>query len=99
MKYYHGYFYLLKLTILIIVILMSLKIIDVNDDYLLIIDSIFKFSLGLFIIYFFTNHKFTNMDDHDRILIILSGLILILLIKYIKLFNIFKKLFKNDQTK
>jgi hypothetical protein len=92
MELYHGYLYFLKLAILIIIILMSLKIIDTNDNYILIIDSIFKFSLGIFIIYFFSTHKFHNMGDHDRILIILSGLILLLLINYIKFFETLRNL-------
>ena len=99
MEFYHGFFYLLKLSILIIIILMSLKIIELNDNYMIIIDSVFKFSLGIFILYFFSIHKFHNMDDNDRILIILSGLILLLLINYIKFFDSLKILYKNEKTK
>ena len=93
MKPHHIYFYFLKLLILIIIILMSLRIIPVNNNYIVLIDSLFKFSLGLFIILFFSTHKFQNMDNNDRILIILSGLILLLLVDYIGFINIIKNLF------
>ena len=72
---------------------MSLRIIPVNNNYIVLIDSLFKFSLGLFIILFFSTHKFQNMDNNDRILIILSGLILLLLVDYIGFINIIKNLF------
>ena len=98
MKIYHLYFYCLKLIILTLIIFMSLKIIPINAKYFVIIDTIFKFSLGLFIIIFFSSHRFQNMEDHDRILIILSGLVLLLLIDYIKIINIlFNKHIKDDR--
>jgi hypothetical protein len=67
---------------------MSLKIIKVNNKIYIIIDLIFKLSLGFFIIIFFSINKNLNIDNHDRILIILSGFVLILLIDYIKIINI-----------
>ena len=68
--------------------MMSLKIIKVNNKIYIIIDLIFKLSLGFFIIIFFSINKNLNIDNHDRILIILSGFVLILLIDYIKIINI-----------
>jgi hypothetical protein len=88
MKNYHLYFYFLKFIILLLIALMSLKIINVNNKIYIIIDLIFKLSLGIFIIIFFSTNKNLNIDNHDRILIILSGFILILLIDYIKIINI-----------
>ena len=74
---------------------MLLKIIPLKGKYFVIIDSIFKFSLGLFIIIFFTNKKL-DIDNHDRIIIIISGFILLLLIDYIHLVNIiFNKHYKD----
>lgn len=90
MKGYHIYFYFLKIIILIIFAMMSLKIIPINSNFTLIIDSIFKFSIGFFIIIFFLNKKIDNFNNHDKVIIILSGFMLILLIDYIKLINIIK---------
>lgn len=87
MKSYHLYFYILKFLILVLIALMSLKIIPVKNKISIIIDFIFKLSFGIFIIAFFsTNNNKLNRDD--RILIILSGFILILLIDYIAIINI-----------
>jgi len=88
MKNYHLYFYFLKFIILLLIAMMSLKIIKVNNKIYIIIDLIFKLSLGFFIIIFFSINKNLNIDNHDRILIILSGFVLILLIDYIKIINI-----------
>lgn len=87
MKVYHLYFYILKLIILILFTLMLLRFIPVKGKYFVMIDSLFKFSLGLFIIIFFSTNNI-NIDKHDRILIIISGFILLLLIDYIHLINI-----------
>jgi hypothetical protein len=89
MKVYHIYFYLLKLIILILVALISLKIIPTRNNFFIIIDSIFKLSLGLFIIIFFSTSNINKLLKEDRILIVLSGFILILLIDYISLINLF----------
>ena len=88
MKNYHLYFYFLKFIILLLIAMMSLKIIKVNNKIYIFIDGIFKFSIGLFIIIFFSTDKNLIIDNHDRILIILSGFILILLIDYINIIDI-----------
>lgn len=88
MKNYHLYFYFLKFIILLLIAMMSLKIIKVDNKIYILIDSIFKFSIGLFIIIFFSTDKNLIIDNHDRILIILAGFILILLVDYISIINI-----------
>jgi hypothetical protein len=99
MKSYHYYFYFLKFIILLLIALVSLKIIPIRNKIHVIIDSIFKFSLGIFIILFFSNFKGNNLDKHDRIIIILSGFVLILLIDYIKLISVlFNNYITNDET-
>jgi len=67
---------------------MSLKIIPVKNKIFIIIDSIFKLSLGLFIIIFFLKNKNNNLYVHDRLLFIMSGFLLILLIDYIQIINL-----------
>ena len=88
MKSYHIYFYILKLFILFLLILIYLKIIPIKNKLFVLIEFIFKFSVGIFIILFFSYDNCTNLDKHDRIIIILSGFILILLIDYIEIINI-----------
>jgi hypothetical protein len=74
---------------------MLLKIIPIKGKYFIILDTLFKFSLGLFIIIFFSTKKL-EIDKHDRMLIIISGFILLLLIDYIHLINVlFNKNYKD----
>jgi hypothetical protein len=95
MKVYHLYFYILKIIILILIALMLLKIIPLKGKFFIIIDTIFKFSLGIFIVIFFSTKKL-DIDKHDRMIIIISGFILLLLIDYIHFINvIFNKHYKD----
>lgn len=99
MKAYHIYFFILKFIILLLILLMSIKVIAVKSKIFVLIESLFKFSLGLFIIIFFSNNNFEKLSKEDRVLIILSGFILIILIDYIELINIiFNKHIKDDRS-
>ena len=63
----------------------------------ILIEFIFKVSFSIFIIVFFTIDKSNNLKNNDRVLIILSGFILLLLIDYIEFINIMFDLhIKND---
>jgi hypothetical protein len=98
MKGYHLFFFILKFIILLLIALMSLKIISVKTKIFVIIDFIFKLSFGTFIILFFSiyKNKNDNLENYDRLLIILSGFILILLIDYIEVINIIFNLHIKD---
>lgn len=96
MKGYHLFFFILKFFILLLIALMSLKIISVKNKIFVIIDFIFKLSFGAFIIIFFSMNKYDNLENYDRLLIILSGFILILLIDYIEVINIIFNLHIKD---
>lgn len=99
MKGYHLFFFILKFFILLLIALMSLKIISVKNKIFIIIDFIFKLSFGAFIIIFFSINKYDNLENYDRLLIILSGFILILLIDYIEVINIIFNLhIKDDRS-
>ena len=99
MKDYHLFFFILKFFILLLLILISLKIIIVKNKLLVLIDSVFKLSFGIFIIVFFSINKYDNLEKYDRLLIILSGFILIMLIDYIKVINIIFNLdLKDDKN-
>jgi len=96
MKGYHLFFFILKFFILLLIALMSLKIIPVKNKIFVIIDFIFKLFFGAFIIIFFSMNKYDNLENYDRLLIILSGFILILLIDYIEVINIIFNLHIKD---
>ena len=87
METYHMFLYIIKISILILIALVSVKIIPVKKEIYVITDFVFKFLLGIFIIYFFLNTKL-NIDSHDKLIFILSGFILILLVDYIELIKI-----------
>jgi len=80
MKTYHLYFYFLKIILLIILCLTSLNIIKTNSKIYILVHDIFRFSLSLFIILFFSINKSAKecLDIHDRILFIIAGFILLL---------------------
>jgi len=88
MEVYHIYFFTLKIIILILLLLIFLRIIKLKSKIFILIDFIFKFSMGLLIIIFFSTNKSLNISKEDRLLFIVSGFILIILIDYIKVINI-----------
>jgi len=97
MKIYHIYFYILKIIILILLVLIFLKVIKIKNKIFILIDFIFKFSLGIFIILFFSTNSTLKLNKEDRLLIIISGFILIILIDYIRVINIiFDKNYPDD---
>lgn len=83
MKLYQIYLLLLQFVILIIIGLISLKYVTNKNQIMLIIDSLFKFSIGLFLIIYFLNNNTNNMND--RVIFIVSGFIILLLINYIQI--------------
>jgi hypothetical protein len=88
MKRYHLCFFILIFLILLLIGLVSLKIIPFRTKILIIIDFIFKLFFGAFIIVFFSINKYDNLEKYDRLLIILSGFLLLMLIDYIEVINI-----------
>ena len=88
MRFYHLYFYILKFTVLLLLILISLKIIPINGKFFTLIDFIFKVSIGLFIVIFFSKNTSLNINKYDRLIIIMAGFILLLLIDYVDVINI-----------
>jgi len=88
MKVYHILFFLLQIVILCSIALIYIKQFETKNKVYIIIDSIFKCSLGLFIVTYFLTNKEHKIQIYDRILIILFGLTLLALIDYIALINI-----------
>ena len=83
MKTYHYFFYILKILILIAILLTRFGLIPINGKYYIIIETLFTFSLGIFIIIYFSN-KNLHIEKHDRILFSMSGVVLISMIDYNK---------------
>jgi hypothetical protein len=82
MELYMYYFFVLKTIITIAIILMFFGKISSHGPLYIIIDTIFKVSLGIYIILFFGYQKLPNLDPHDRLLLIISGFILLITINY-----------------
>ncbi len=83
MEPYHYYFLTLKFFIIVALILVALNFIKEEGPIYLIIDTLFKMSLGVFIVYYFSKKVPQNsMDSHDRMLLMMSGIILLLTIDY-----------------
>jgi len=80
---YHFYFFILKFIIILFFGLISMKIIEVQNNnkrhIIEFIDVLFKLSIGLFLIIFFSNNNCNILNIYDRVLLILAGFILILL--------------------
>ena len=91
MYLYHYYFFLIKILLLILIVLMLLQKIPYKGKYYILLESIFKFSLGLFIILYFSNNNCNTLNKHDRLLIIISGFILIFLVDYKDIYRLFYK--------
>ena len=88
MEHHHYYFYSLKTIVLFCILLLALKKITSKNKFYVLIEFIFRFSIGLFIIIYFIQNKKLNIDKHDRILLIMSGFIILILIDYIRVINI-----------
>lgn len=90
-KVYHFYFFILKFIILLFIGIISLKFIvldhNLKNNIMTSIDGIFKLSIGIFMIIFFSNNNCNFLNIYDRILLVLSGFILIILIDIKPLFN------------
>ncbi len=84
----HYIFYSMKLLILLSIVLMRFNIIPQEGPLFLILDTLFKFSLGVYVIYFFGFNLCPNINPHDRLLFIISGFILIILIDFKSLLSV-----------
>ena len=66
-------------------------LIPIKGKYYIIIQDLFKISLGIFIIIYFSNKKL-NVDKHDKNLFLIIGIILISMVNYNELYKIIKNL-------
>lgn len=77
MKGYHLYFILLKVLVVIQTILIIFKLEKANHLTYVISDTMFKLSIGAFIIYFFLTTTIPGTEFHDMIVLYYAGVLLI----------------------
>lgn len=98
MEPYHYYFFTLKFFIIVALILVALNFIKEEGPIFLIIDTLFKMSLGIFIVYYFSKKVAQNsIDSHDRMLLMMSGIILLLTIDYKHTYQLIVGKFENKE--
>ncbi len=68
-------------------ILIFLGKIPSDGPIYVIMDTVFKISLGFYIILFFGYHKSIDLNKHDRMLLVTSGFILLMTIPYKEAWN------------
>ena len=88
MEYYHTFFFILKFILIVFLLLIYLDKLSKSSNIYLIFDSIFKFSLAIFIMYFTLKKKSYYIGREDKILLLVTGLLLILSIDYINLIKV-----------
>jgi hypothetical protein len=81
MKYYHIFFVTLRLLVLLQLILVIFKQAVITPEIKIIIDSILKLSIGLFVILFFQFHNI-GLDPWDIYVLQFSGLVIMADIDY-----------------
>ena len=69
---------------------MSIGLIPIKGKYYIIVQDLFKISLGIFIIIYFSN-KNLHIDKHDKNLFFVIGIILISMVNYNELYEFIKK--------
>jgi len=82
------YFIVLKILISIGILLIIFGKVKSDGPIYTILDTVFKVSLGIYIILFFGYNKVPGVNPHDRLLLIVSGFVLLITINYKEAFYI-----------
>ena len=77
MKGYHIYFIVLKLLLIIQLILVFCKKMSQTMEIYIISDTIFKISVGAYLLIFFNMYTFPGLEYEDTIILRFSGMILL----------------------
>jgi hypothetical protein len=75
------------------VLLGTLNIIPKKTKFFIVIELLFKVSLSLFLIFYIGSHNKYELDKDDRLIIMGSGVVILLLINYKK---DFKEIFEDE---
>lgn len=90
MKLYHLYFLALKFIVMSRVVLVSWDISLGKSQIFMIIDSLFKVSLGLFLMFYFWFFRPKGIDVEDSVIISLAGLVILTEIEFKPLLRAFE---------
>lgn len=90
MKSYHIFFIILRLLVILQLALVIFKKRLIKPDFKVIIDSVLKLSIGLFVIVFFYFNN-VGLDPWDIYVLQFSGITMILDIDYVDLIEIIGK--------
>ena len=77
MKRYHIYFILLKILVVIQFVLVTLKKQSRDSKMYILSDTIFKISVALYLLLFFTLNSCPGLEWQDVVIIRFSGMILL----------------------
>jgi hypothetical protein len=92
MKGYHMYFFFLKFLLIIQTVLILLQVENPNKISYIASDILFKLSLGIFLMVFFTFKRIEGLDYYDRFIASFAGMLLAFDAVYISLPILLKKL-------
>jgi len=85
MKAYHVYFFFLKFLLIIQTVLILMQKENPNQISYIACDIIFKVSLGIFLMIFFTFKRVEGLDFYDRFIASFAGVLLTFDAVYISL--------------
>jgi hypothetical protein len=94
MEHYHKFFFVIKFILVFLLLLIYLDKIPKNADLYVIFDTIFKATLSIFILYFTLKKNTCHIGKEDKILLIITGVLLFLSINFTDLFNSIRDLIK-----
>lgn len=92
MKRYHMYFIFLKLLLILQTVLIVFQLENPNKLSYMAGDIIFKVSLGLFLMIFFTFSELPGMDFYDKLIASFAGTLLTFDAVYVSLPVLLKRL-------
>lgn len=85
MKRYHMYFFFLKFLLIIQTVLILLQVQNPSQISYIASDILFKSSLGIFLMVFFTFSTIPTMDNYDKLIAVFAGTLLVFDSLYVSL--------------
>ena len=92
MKGYHIFFYLLRIVVTGQILLVVLKKNVVTEDIKIVIDTLLKLSIGLFIVFFFWQHD-VGLDRWDIFILQFAGMVIIADIDFTNFLAVVRKIY------
>lgn len=91
MKWYQTYFFFLKAIVLLQLVLVFLNVDFAHDPFFLLVDTLFKVSLGLFMGIYFWLFTPKGLDWEDGFIISIGGFLILAEIKFGPLIAFYEK--------